>query len=385
TDEEDCSAADYDIFNVESSKYPLPNGDSNYHNVHCYLGEAPEKALHPVQRYIDGFLALRPNNSGLLVFGAITGVPLAFDDGGTSFTDLLKDPSMSYSEVQKASNLPYELKPVCDAGADGDAAPARRIVQVAQGLDAAGAGVTVRSICAPDYAPALDAIIRKIADALGGACLPRKLNPDAGGNVNCDVVEVLPLGVTCESLSGKGRSFLRSEKIDGESEPREVCRIAQLPAISTGDAAANPPSDPGWFYEFDDDANPNGNGGNPTDLEKRCGQGSQRISFASDSEPGTGSQLRLECLQPVVGSANGQVDVGEGCSAQGANTMCNAGSSLGADQCPTDVSLVCDPKSLTWQAPCDDDSDCSPFVCDTTRTFSDGTAAPSICVNPTCG
>ena len=57
------------------------------------------------------------------------------------------------------------------------------MVEVARGLDARGAGTTIQSICSSDFRPAVNRIIELIADALGGACLPRPLNPAADGTV----------------------------------------------------------------------------------------------------------------------------------------------------------------------------------------------------------
>ena len=65
TDEEDCSirSGSEDIFNPESAVYL---GDIN---LRCY---AYKDAQWPVQRYIDGFKALRPGRENLVVFAAIT-------------------------------------------------------------------------------------------------------------------------------------------------------------------------------------------------------------------------------------------------------------------------------------------------------------------------
>jgi hypothetical protein len=386
TDEEDCSAQDYNIFKRDlgaDAPYPLPNGNIEYHNIHCYIGDAPEKALHPVQRYIDGFTALRPNPA-LLVFAGIVGLPDGYDDadsnGRVRFEDILADPSMKYEAFKGPSDPVYRLKPSCSAGDDGDAAPPVRIVQVAQGLDAAGAAVTLKSICADDYAPALDAIITKIADALGGQCLFRPLNPDAGGLVNCDVLERLPVGKTCSELEAKGRVLLRTEG-KGE-ELREVCRISQLSALSTGEAETTDRAGAGWFYEYDLDDTASGAGGEPTDLENRCGQGSRRISFTEGSEPDTGSQILLECLQSVQESAPEDNDVGGFCTEPGAT--CAQGGQYDGKPCLAPVDLICDPKTRLWQVPCANDSECAPFVCDQT-TREGGADDPYVCVNPTCG
>lgn len=372
TDEEDCSALNGEVFNANSQVFVAP---ATAINVRC--ARFPQ-ALHPIDRYVNGFMDLRKDNPGLLVFAAVTGIPTDLDDA--SLDVILADPDMApdgkYPETQDVNKRPI-LKPSCSAGSDGTADPPRRIVQVAKGLEDSGAAVTVKSICAPDFGPALDEVIRKIADALGGACLPRPLNPDAGNKVNCDVVEVLPEGQKCDDLKNLGRTFLRVETDKDTGTDREVCRITQLPATETGAAA---PDGAGWYYEFDNSdvvATP------PTDLQKRCGAHKQRVAFKSDSKPQNGADLRLECLQSVQAGDETTLDVGGfPCDA---NATCEPGKQVNGQDCPADYKLICDPLTLSWQIPCTNDSDCEPFTCDNV-TQSRGTkdGPPAICVNPTC-
>ena len=70
TDEEDCSVRDYGLF---------VNGDPRFMGVPLNLrcntfGDPAMNIIHPVQRYVDGFLALQPDPS-LLVFAGIIGIP----------------------------------------------------------------------------------------------------------------------------------------------------------------------------------------------------------------------------------------------------------------------------------------------------------------------
>src|SRR5690606_28061351 len=107
-------------------------------------------------------------------------------------------------------------------------------------LEAAGSNAIVQSICQADFSPALDAIIEKIASALGGACLPRDLVAGAEGKVGCDVVEVLAPDVHCADIPGR-------EQIRTEPDGREVCRVAQLAVPDR--SAGTPPSGAGWYYD----------------------------------------------------------------------------------------------------------------------------------------
>ena len=65
-------------------------------------------------------------------------------------------------------------------------------------------GTVVESICADDYAPALNAIVDRIAAALRQLCLPRPLNRTAQNVVNCEVREVQPAGADCDEERGRG-------------------------------------------------------------------------------------------------------------------------------------------------------------------------------------
>ena len=354
TDEEDCSAADPELFNPATSVY---SGDLN---LRCF--QYPE-AVHPVERYVDGLLALR-TDPDLLIFAAITGVPpdLVADPSRIDYDAILNDDRMR--EMVDPTE-PTRLNPSCNVPGRGLAFPPRRIVRVAQMIEQRASNGLVQSICQSDFTPALNAILEKLADVLGGACLPRELNPDAAGRVSCDVVEVLPAEgefTTCAGLASLGRELVRTET-DAAGRMHEVCRVVQTPA--TGGVA---PAGPGWFYD-------NFSG----DVMTRCAATPQRISYTMGAEPKTGTEVRLECLQPVQNTEGGLaiVDISSACT-PGTDTTCPGTES----RCARD--LACDTALRTWQKLCTTDADCeadglSGYRCDTGR--ADG--AP-ICVNPTC-
>jgi len=354
TDEEDCSAADPELFNPATSLYP---GDLN---LRCF--EYPN-AVHPVERYVDGLLALRVDPD-LLIFAAITGVPpdLVADPGRIDYDAILNDDRMR--EMVDPMN-PTRLTPSCNVPGRGLAFPPRRIVRVAQMIEQRASNGLVQSICQSDFTPALNAILEKLADVLGGACLPRELNPDADGRVACDVVEVLPAAgehATCAGLASLGRELVRTE-VDEAGRTHEVCRVVQTPA--TGGVA---PAGPGWFYD-------NFSG----DVMTRCAATPQRISYTAGAEPKTGTEVRLECLQPVQNTEGGLaiVDISSACT-PGTDTTCPGTES----RCARD--LTCDTELRTWQKLCTTDADCEAdglmgYRCATAR--NDG---PPICRNPTC-
>lgn len=149
TDEEDCSAADPDLYNPVSATYGVDL------NLRCF--SHPE-AVHPVERYVDGLASLRANRPDLLAFALIAGIPtdLAISQPTTSdFERILADPRMVETVD---SMMPNRLAPSCNVPGRGIAFPPRRLVQVAQQLT--GHRSTVQSICQEDFSPASRAIVQ---------------------------------------------------------------------------------------------------------------------------------------------------------------------------------------------------------------------------------
>ncbi len=337
SDEEDCSVqtSEMNLFHPEqdNTEYPGPI------NLRCI--DYPD-ALHPVERYVDGYLELK-QNPDLFVFAAIVGVPtdLVADTSNINFDAILADSRMEAKPDALNPEIPATS---CDVSGVGKAYPPRRIVQVAQSLEEEkGSNGIIQSICQSNYNGALDAIVEKIGSVLGGACLPRALSRNESGLVNCDVIETLPSGTSCSSLSG--RALVSTKKVNGEN--RELCRVSQQPVL--GGAA---PTDAGWFY---DDFT--------TDTDSRCGTEGQRIAYVDGASPITGTSVRLECLQPVQSDA------------VGIGTPCTPGGGSSSNPC-SNVDLTCDSISNTCQQTCTSDADCdSGFRCSTNN----------YCVNPTCG
>jgi hypothetical protein len=351
TDEEDCSALDPELFNPTSSVY---SGDLN---LRCFSFPG---AVQPVERYVDGLLATRMSPD-LLVYAIIAGVPTEAVTPDQTYEQILAHPDMM---EMIDPDMPTRLRPSCNVAGRGFAFPPRRLVEVARQLDSAGAAGIVQSICQSDFSPAIAAIIDKIADVLGGACLPRELNPTEDGTVSCDVIETLPLEgefTRCDQIPG--REFVETDPETGG----QVCRVIQrVPAGGTA------PTEPGWYYD-----------NFSADVMDRCGDAmtgstGQRISFTSGNEPRTGTLVRLECLQPVQGSGGAAIlQPDSPCSSPGAT--CADGTPMGDATCrlPAGVeggTLVCDMESRTWQVQCMSDAQCQAgFRC-----------TGGICVNPTC-
>jgi hypothetical protein len=354
TDEEDCSAADPDLFNMGSTRY---TGELN---LRCFLNPT---AQHPITRFVEGYLATR-TSPDLLVYAAIAGVPTNATSATATFDQILAAPEM---QEMIDPTMMTRLRPSCNVAGRGIAFPPRRIVEVARGLDQRGSNGLVYSICQADFTPALDAIIDKIADVLGGTCLPRALNPDDTGLVDCDVIEVLPAsGEFTQCTQIDGREFVTTETDSVAGTVHEVCRVIQI----APDEAVTVPPPAGWFYDTG------------ADVQMRCPETPQRITFTMGNEPKTGTLVRLECLQPVQASMGPAfLDIDSPCNPT-TDTVCPAGLPLGDKQCPA-YDLVCDNVTRTWERGCASDANCAAgWRCDTART---GVGAGAICRNPTCG
>ncbi len=396
TDEEDCSAADTSMFGDDPAAAARFGPDVQ---LRCTrLADRSAGVLHAVERYVDGLTGLRAEPS-LLVFSAIVGLPEdlvpARDAESIDFTGILADPRMRYAETGERENFLVDACTRSEGGVlVGSADPARRILETAAGLSARGASVSLASICSADYGPAIDGVIAKIADALNGACLPRDLNPDAEGRVECEVFEVLPAAggssdVVTDCARLGGRELV--EVVERDGVVRQRCRVTQLDRAAglAGTAA-------GWFY---DDAS--------AERAASCGDDGQRISFTEVARPAQGSLIELECLQTLGrGQTGSDVACDESTASCALGMFCEPGT---ADHCGTGTSLpgggglalACDEVERLCAAPCTNDADCRSgglpgYVCDlrtnaeasgVTASELDPTVAAAtrgMCVNPTC-
>jgi hypothetical protein len=328
TDEDDCSGPDRSFLSFDDSE----------------LGLACAKhadRLYDVQRYVEGLRALRPDQPDLVLFAAITGVPqdLVEDPTNIDYDAILADERMTIRS--DGTNYPNPAF-ACKQAAVGEAGPARRIVEVAQAF---GANGLVQSICNADYRGALSALQDKISTLISGPCLPRKLIPDAKGFVDCDVVETLAVGRSCDEVEGRVR--LRNEG------GREICRVIQVGPKSGA---------PGWYYD-------------PESNASHCAERAGKVRYTDGFQSLRGTQIDLECLEPVQPS-RGRVKNAEAIGLEcDADAICEQHE---APDAPEPVSLFCDRESRTCQAACEEDANCpAAMVCDRSQK-------PARCVSPTC-
>jgi hypothetical protein len=383
TDEEDCSVPSYDLF------YSTFAGGGPQ-NLRCNRNPG---LLYEAQRYVDGFAQLRERRD-LLVYAPIVGIPEDLAGSGAEAYDaMLADSRLDLVEIDTNPAPGVDsLMPSCDTD-NGLAYPPRRIIDVARGLDAVGVSTTVQSICAPSFAPAIDVIIDRLIDALGGACLPRPLNQNADGTVECQVYELFPVGMRCEEQDLDFVAIERGSSATGETtSERELCLVPQITPALGMEASAR-----GWYY---DDAS--------EDAARNCSSSPtpQRVAF-SLLDPPAGSEVRLNCTQAILPPSEGEAQLGSFCTphATGAADICALGL---VPSMSTEHRFSCDPVSRSCGVACISDADCSgagllSYVCDDRLVLEavgdgdvpdfdgdgdtdddDGGATYGFCVNPTC-
>ncbi|MBL8682070.1 MAG: hypothetical protein JNK05_23080 [Myxococcales bacterium] len=185
--------------------------------------------------------------------------------------------------------------------------PSRRVIEIARRFDEAPScnGLPCRngivtSICSSDYRGAMGSIVEKIRTRLQTPCLQRALDTslDSTGamRATCVVREAQPEGVTsCDASRGR-------IAIDGDravdTDGRVLCEVAQIATHpSTSATPFAPVSDePGWFYDQ-----------RPDPRNPAC---RASVRFTSAGEPRSRARVRLECIQRVDPTGNGDPDAG---------------------------------------------------------------------------
>lgn len=159
TDEDDCSLLG------PSPAFASYQGAAPYDAVNPnYRCMAFPELLHPTSRYIDALKSLRPE--GAIFYAIIAGIPLDLSKGDLSPREILDDPRMAYAPDNEDLML-ANPKPVCGAARSEydkvSAAPARRLLEVAEGL---GDHAVVASICEQTFQRPIEAIAKRIGGVL---------------------------------------------------------------------------------------------------------------------------------------------------------------------------------------------------------------------------
>jgi len=408
TDEEDCSAGA--LGNLDFLSLNFPAGDRRDLNLRCYndtLNNWGNK--YPVERYINGFKALRPEFSDLVVFAAIAGIPPEVEEDTDNNGDIspeerekFYDTVLNHQFMQEVpnpdtNNLNFSCvhpDPNIPGDNDTEAFPARRITEVAKGF---GANGVIRSICSDDFSPAMKAIINVIANKIGGVCLPQAYTRDSAGEVGCDIIWTLPPGdTTCEGYLSDPEED--KPQVDEETG-RKLCVVHQIPVLNTetdDPAVALAPNQLGWYY---DDFS--------ADMKRTCKitettPTQQRISFTlhagmggQNEDPPAGVSIDLECLAqiPTPISDPETSKVGKACEEETADSMLVQRCDPSASVAEGDVGKIfCHDVNNVCVMYCKSDADCKKnklagWVCDKRKNASGyvNKSALPICVNPTCG
>ncbi|MDD9939323.1 MAG: hypothetical protein OXT09_37400 [Myxococcales bacterium] len=180
TNEEDCSSADTAHFTPNQFLDPEEPLAAQDMALRCFFN--PQN-LYSLDRYINGFQALRPGNEHLVHFGAIVGVPpdlvdadarAAVDFDSQRQRDAYYDAVLADLRMQervdpiRTDEGGPALTPACE-GEAGGAEPGRRFVTLARRFGAQG---SIGSICDEDLGPAIDGILQTVSAGIGQVCLP---------------------------------------------------------------------------------------------------------------------------------------------------------------------------------------------------------------------
>jgi hypothetical protein len=405
TDEEDCSSRRYDHLvppELLSPDSPLASQDMN---LRCHLNK---QNLYDVRnRYLPAFQALRPGRPDLVLFAAISGVPvdLVSSDArqNVDFSDpeqrdayyagILNDGRMT--EAVDPGTAPGSgngnLVPSCvrPAAAPGGkpqtALPPRRIVELAQAF---GENGVVQSICQDDFGPAMDVIIDAIAAHLQSVCLPRPLVRKADGQVRCHVVWELPKPgaapettiTRCEDAPAFLKPVGPGRAATNESGGQN-CEVQQLALTSS----ALPAGLEGWYYDdFSED------------LVRACqADRLQRVAYTHAAKPPTGVVEKLECLNEVqrvpvprddLDSSAEQPEIGDDCG----NAIAGSGQTprrceLRLRDGSVDPALFCHGERNVCVLGCASANDCpAGWECDARAASVAAGGGGAFCVNPTC-
>jgi hypothetical protein len=294
-------------------------------NLRFYL-YTPRSAQDPtwsLDRYLDparperGFTSLKPGRPDLVVFSAITGVPINLPtrtaggvavvdydallgravDGSDGYQGMSAEGPVSMRQRNPDPRCPTRVVPACYREGSTPAAgcsigeqyfawPARRIASLARRFDETYGTGSISSICRNDYSSALRGIVDRVQSRLGGACLARNLpivaaSCEPGGpptgcrRATCALREILPPGLPSTlCTAARGRR-------DGGVDPatgRATCLVDQLAAVENGAPA---PGGVGFFYDTRAD---------PADPTCR-----RRVTFTRGAELVAGATAVLAC------------------------------------------------------------------------------------------
>ncbi len=221
TDEEDCSVSDGHIFDTSDTSL-------GHLSLRCYLHPY---MVHPVERYIDLFRAMR-SDPEMLHIGVIAGVPAdpACEGAGDAIWGCLDHPAMM---EQIDPMEPTRLVPSCNTWA-GMAFPPRRLVSLAQAF---GSNAIVGSLCRPDISATVQGFADQLADSISWSSFPDSVEADhpvsdpCRCELGCTLIEALvdmrpcPAEKPCYEPDGPGTGCVSG--VDDVGNSHRLCEIPE--------------------------------------------------------------------------------------------------------------------------------------------------------------
>jgi hypothetical protein len=154
----------------------------------------------------------------------------------------------------------------------------------------------------PDYGyrPAMQAILDRLKQAIGGECLPRPLTPNAGGQVPCLVIEARNTNGAACACDGAARvavsqqhqpavTSVQSTPLAATENWNCFCEITQTSGAALTSCENDPiPKSDGWCYV-------SSTVGNPALVSKCPPSEKQQVRFAGAGNPVSGATTFITC------------------------------------------------------------------------------------------
>jgi hypothetical protein len=270
TDENDCSAADPELFDESDIDYSS--------NLLCLYRAS---MLQPVERYATTLRRLRADPEDL-VLGFIVGVPqdaASCNGRGDEIAGCLDHPAMQETVGPHSEVVDYACTypSGCESHTcTSEASPGTRYVRLAQSL---GNNAVVQSICAESFIPAMVALTGKLQEAISSKSFYRPLgvtrDPASPCRclADCSMIELLSDARACRDADLDGApdvydadgdtvGDIRIDEATGR--PRSMCVVPQagsipsdcsLPCEDPAVVLSKDPSRDGWWYDHSHDTN----------------------------------------------------------------------------------------------------------------------------------
>jgi hypothetical protein len=219
TDEDDCSAPpDSDLFDSSSMTIADPLGPLQSYRCNEFghlCGGKPPPRQPPGEVDLSGTCVSNEGGRLIKIADVVTALRRLKANPSKVFVAALTGPTSPYkvnvgpSQIKGDPSMwPYVEHSCVQSETDGSQTYSDPAIRIAQFINGFGANGALESLCAPTYAPALQAIASQIGSALGVPCFPANVSPDecqfvdTRTDINGDVTNV-PLA-RCQDASDAG-------------------------------------------------------------------------------------------------------------------------------------------------------------------------------------